>query len=542
MGKVRSVLIRGTNASDPSTMEEPEPDNEFTRQMWLEEMINDEEFNEDVQSDIEKYKSAVRVTANPDKLHIHMSGHSHIDIAWKWRYEQTRQKGLLTLKKALIHGQLFPGQFTYSNSEPILLEWIMQDAPEVFEDIKNAVNDGTIELVGGAFVEPDCMMPCGEAFVRQRLYGQKFYQDHFNRIANVEWFLDSFGYNVGLPQLILKCGGTSFWTNKITWNRITVFPFVNFWWESPDGSQLLTANFHMGYGTFDNWIKYEIGRHPIKEGGKRKWDYRDNYEDICDEIDDDPDNIIPPIGCFFGAGDGGHGPMHREVAFAQIAAKNGFGKWSRAETFFDELREYGDKLPIWNDELYLEYHQGTFSVHFEVKRNNQYFERKLIGIEQLFSLLSVSDGSYVYPQDRLETLWKVVCLNHFHNVLPGSSIPEVYDDVCELWKEMNEGIDEIFNEWNATSAVPEGTQITISNPVAWDRTSPAFIPLALFEYAGELDADGKPPYVKLTRIDKDEVLIGQPVAAERGDKDDTKNRWMVGPRIITFLRNLMLSH
>ena len=114
------------------------------------------------------------------------------------------------------------------------------------------------------------------------------------------------------------------------------------------------------------------------------------------------------------------------------------------ETFFDELREYGDQLPIWNDEFYLEYHQGTFSVHFEVKRHNQYFERKLIGIEQLFSLLSVSDGSYVYPQDQLETLWKVVCLNHFHDVLPGNSIPEVYDDVCELWKEMNEGIDEIF--------------------------------------------------------------------------------------------------
>jgi alpha-mannosidase len=510
----------GSKRLDPSNMKEPDAENDFSRKMWLEDVAEDDEFYEDIKSEIEEWKKSIQVTSNPDKLDIHLVGQSHIDMAWKWRYEQTRQKGVMTFEKAIYHAKKFPNEFCYAASEPVLIQWLLEDAPKVYEELKEVVKTGGVELVGGSWVEPDCMMPSGEAFVRQRLYGMRFYQKHFNILPKVEWFLDSFGYNIGLPQILKKSGAEYFWTSKITWNRQTIYPFVNFWWESPDGTQLLTSNFQQGWAPLNSWIRFEIGRHPIKEGGRRKWDYTIDYEDIDEEIDDDPDKVIPPIGIFAGKGNGGHGPTHQEVAFNQAVVKSGFAKWSRAENFFKALEAYGDKLPIWADELYLEYHRGTFSVHFEVKRHNRYYENKIVAVENLAALLAISSESYTYPVDKFEAVWKTVLLNQFHDVLPGSSIPEVYDDIWDMWNECNEGIDKLIQGWAKSIAVPKGTQITFSNPLAWARESPAFIPISA---VSAVSGEGKPPYIKLIDVSNESnVIIGQPIEAESGDQDDTK--------------------
>jgi alpha-mannosidase len=513
----------GNKRLDPSILNEPLQDNDYSKKMWLEDVAEDEDFYDDAKSELDSWKKLVAQTANPEKLDIHIVGQSHIDMAWKWRYEQTRQKDIITFEKAIMHAKKFPGQFCYAASEPVLIQWLIEDAPKVYSELKSVIQSGGVELVGGSWVEPDCMMPSGEAFVRQRLYGMKFYNDHFGILPKVEWFLDSFGYNYGLPQILKKSGAEYFWTSKITWNRQTIFPFVNFWWKSPDGTKLLTANFQQNWAPLNSWIRFEIGRHPIKEGGKIEWDYRDDYENIDEEIDDDPENIIPPVGIFFGKGDGGHGPTHQEVAFAQAAVKSGWVKWSTAENFFKALEQYGEKLPVWNDELYLEYHRGTFSVHFEVKRHNRYFEHKLVALENIASILSLTNPEYKYPQKLLETTWKIVLLNQFHDVLPGSSIPEVYDDVFDMWAECNENIGLMIQELTKSMALPEGSQLVISNPLSWKRTSPAFIPLSALTPVPALDSAGKPPYLRL--IDQNEpskVIYAQPVAAEKGTLDDTR--------------------
>ena len=134
------------------------------------------------------------------------------------------------------------------------------------------MKNGGIELVGGSYVEPDCMMPSGEAFVRERLYGMRFYKENFGVLPEVEWFLDSFGYNWGLPQILVKSGAKYFWTTKITWNLQTNFPFVYFWWEGPDGTRILTANFGMGFGPLHRWLYTEPGRRPLKPGGQKVWE------------------------------------------------------------------------------------------------------------------------------------------------------------------------------------------------------------------------------------------------------------------------------
>ena len=190
----------GSERLDGSGLEEPDTDTEEVAHYWYENpeiksKLKDEEgiklstWNIDI---IERYPKS--------EMSFHLVGQSHIDIAWLWRIEQTRKKSIVTFKKAVFHTKRFPKSYCFALSEPILLEWILEDDPELFKEIQLSVIDGGIELVGGSYVEPDCMMPCGEAVTRGRLYGQRFFFKHFNRLPKVEWFLDSCGYSAGLPQ------------------------------------------------------------------------------------------------------------------------------------------------------------------------------------------------------------------------------------------------------------------------------------------------------------------------------------------------------
>jgi len=214
----------GNERLDPKTLVEPDPDNEQTKKMWLEEMVKDEHFIADQKKKIESWQKIVGQTMNPSELQVHLTGESHIDCAWLWRFEQTRQKAAITFKHAIEHARMYPGQFNFALSEPLLLDWIKEDDPSLFKEIQETVKSGEIELVGGSYVEPDCMLPSGEAFVRERLYGMRFCNEHFGKMPTVEWFLDSFGYNWGLPQILAKSGAKYFWTTKITWNMYTRFP------------------------------------------------------------------------------------------------------------------------------------------------------------------------------------------------------------------------------------------------------------------------------------------------------------------------------
>jgi alpha-mannosidase len=505
-------------------MSEPDKDSEATRKLWLEDLVGDPDFQAEVAESVEKWKAIISRSTDPLKLDIHLVGESHIDVAWRWRYEQTRKKAAVTLRKALVHAKMFPGTFNYALSEPVLLEWIKEDDPALFEAIKVEVKRGGIELVGGAYVEPDCMMPSGEAFTRQRLYGQMFYRDHFGILPEVEWFLDSFGYNWGLPQILAKSGAKYFWTSKMTWNLITKFPFVYFWWEGPDGTRLKTANFHMGSGGFDTWCVYEFGRRPLKKGARKVWDYTVDYEEIAEQTEEK--EICPIVGHFSGAGDGGHGPTHREVATYNEYARSGFAQWSKVNDFFHELDPWYERFPVWKDELYLENHQGTFSVHAEVKRHNRLHENALTAIETMCTAVSLSNAKYMFPAGEIATIWKTVLKGQFHDVLPGSSIPEVYDDAMDDWDEIDSalaairaGVAKALSRKAAPKVkeAPHSVDVLLFNPVSWERSSPVFIPVSVFKTKVPLDGASKPSWARVQLASGSgsmQEALAQPVAAE----------------------------
>jgi alpha-mannosidase len=499
---------------DTLKLEEPDVDTEKERLKWF---GGKREVKLDMM--IKRWKKIVSQTTDLENLIIHMIGQSHIDIAWMWRFEQTRKKAIITFRKAIFHSKMFPDTFHFALSEPILLEWIKEDDPKLFEEIKEFVKKGNIELVGGSYVEPDCMMPTGESFIRQRLYGMRFYRDNFDLLPQVEWFLDSFGYNYGLPQILTKSGAKYFWTTKLTWNQQTIFPFVNFWWQGADGTQILTCNFGMGMIPINDWCKYEIGRHLLKQEGNRTWNYALGYECLKDHISE---TICPHIGCFFGLGDGGHGPTHKEVAFANKQAKLSIFKWSYVHDFFKEIERFSRDLPIWNDEMYLENHRGCFSNHSEVKRHNRKYENCLISLEELTSLIHITDLIKSYPQKKFEQLWKITLKNQFHDVLPGSSIPEVYDDCYDDWcfqdREINTLITNIGIDLSSHHQFGEGDNefyFYLFNPLSWERKARVFIPAELLRDKLKRKTNEQLNYAMLEILDgSNRTAVCQPVINE----------------------------
>ncbi|MCK5341816.1 MAG: hypothetical protein KAR20_00350, partial [Candidatus Heimdallarchaeota archaeon] len=373
--------------------------------------------------------------------------------------------------------------------------------------------------------EPDCMMPSGESFVRQRLYGMRFFRDNFGHLPKVEWFLDSFGYNYGLPQILIKSGAKFFWTTKITWNRNTTFPFVNFWWEGPDGTRILMANFEMNMHPITKWAKYYLGHHLLKKDGKKVWNYSMDYSTLKEHVEEE---LCPHVGCFFGKGDGGHGPTHKEVAYANEQAKLSMFKWSRVETFYEEIKKYSEMFPIWNDELYLEYHRGCFSNHAEVKRHNRKYENAIISLETLALMTSLLNSEYHYPVNTIEMLWKTTLKNQFHDVLPGSSIPEVFDDCWDDWIEQDNMIENVINDVAIALTYPKSsegkdnaTEMILFNPVAWERNSRIFIPLSVFKETLNLDENGKSNYATIKILNGDDTEYScQPIAAELDNEID----------------------
>jgi len=544
----KSGHYSGNRRLDVSECKEPIKDDAEEREKWLEGGRKVR-----LKRKLKRWRNNISITVDPENLLVHLVGQSHIDVAWMWRIEQTRKKAQVTFRKAILHSELFPDWFHFALSQPILLEWIKEDNPPLFRKIQEKVKSGNIELVGGSYVEPDCMMPSAEAMIRQRLYGMRFYKTHFNTLPKIEWFLDSFGYNYGLPQILAKSGVEYFWTTKLTWNRDTTFPFVHFWWKSPDGTELLTCNFHYDPQVLEMWEDFEVGRHLLKKNGKKVWKYADDYDKLEEHVE--KKEICPHVGFFFGQSDGGHGPTHQEVAEANKLSRLSWFKWSSVGEFFNVIEEYSDRFPVWDDELYLEFHRGCFSNHPRVKRYNRKYETLLTSLERLEVLIRLYNSTYRIPLEDMEDLWKTTLKNQFHDILPGSSIPEVYDDCWEDWcrqDEKIEGLKSQIGDYLTKNGKEEPedscTYLFLYNPISWERKGRVFIPTSVFPNSLSINKNEKPQYAIISLLsDNNNEYICQPVAADpEGSIDPHPTGWWtvlsLAPLSITAAKIELISN
>ncbi len=357
-----------------------------------------------------------------DEFNLYCIGHSHLDACWLWTKLSTIRRTVITFQQNIEYFEKYPF-YSFSQTSPQYYDWIRRLKPDLFQKIKDYEKLGRWEIIGGMWVEPDLNLPNGESLVRQRLYGQLFFLEHFGKIARIESLEDSFGFNAQLPQILVKSGAEVFWTTKITWNDLTEFPFANFLWRGIDGSEIFTHMYKCNWSVFVALSVYKRSGRKIKNPDL-VFDSLTEKENIESHLSDD---WVKTCGIFFGLGDGGMGPLKEEIELLGNLARGKHLKFCNFEQYFRILRrECGDVLPIWNDELYLENHRGVYTTQANTKKLNRSCEISLRNWEILSSLSNIFLKNYCYPFQEIERSWKILLFNQFHDILPGSSIQDVY--------------------------------------------------------------------------------------------------------------------
>ncbi|HET7658724.1 MAG TPA: alpha-mannosidase, partial [Bacillales bacterium] len=287
-------------------------------------------------------------------------GHSHIDMAWLWRLSHTREKASRTFSTVLHLMRQYP-EYRYIHTSPQLYQFIKKDYPEIYENVKGKIRSGEWEITGGMWVEPDTNLPSGESLIRQILFGKRFMREEFGVDTKVVWLPDVFGYTWALPQIMKKSGMDYFMTTKISWNQFNRFPYDTFKWRGIDGTEILTHFITTPeFGNPSYTYNGEIDPKSIKG----IWNLY-KQKDVNDEL------LLA-----YGWGDGGGGPT-KGMLEARRVMKNlpGFPKVTtgKAEPYFERLdkRLAGQELALWDGELYLEYHRGTYTSQAALKRGNR---------------------------------------------------------------------------------------------------------------------------------------------------------------------------
>ncbi|MBV8433760.1 MAG: alpha-mannosidase [Candidatus Eremiobacteraeota bacterium] len=353
-------------------------------------------------------------------------GHSHLDVAWLWTYDDAKRKALRTFANAVALLES-DRAFVFMQSQPQLFEFVREADAAFFARVAEYAARGRFDAdVAALWVEPDCNVPSGESLLRQMLFAHRYCVEHFGIEPSIAWLPDTFGFARTLPSLLAHAGIPYFATTKLSWNDTTRFPYEQFRWRGPDGAEVLGASF-AGMDSGTNAVAAERARQ------RRE-----------------------PL--VVGYGDGGGGPTREQLHEARA-----LGRWERPRAWFERLDARRGSLPVHDDELYLEYHRGVFTTHHDIKAENASLERRLRDAEeQVAWCVAVRAPHDVLTRMRaaLHDAWRVVLRNQFHDVLPGTSIEDVYADARREYLQAHESIDAASQMARATLPQPARTPAT----------------------------------------------------------------------------------
>jgi alpha-mannosidase len=420
--------------------------------------------NRTLQSEVEKFDKHTPVT-------VTAIGHTHIDVAWLWRLKHTREKAARSFSTVLRLMERYPDYY-FLQSQPQLYSYIKKDYPEIFEQIKERIEDGLWEIDGGMWLEADCNIPSGESIVRQLLYGTQFMKNEFGKEPNYLWLPDVFGYSWALPQILVKSNLKTFMTTKISWNQFNRMPHDTFWWKGIDGSEILTHFITTPEPEDYNTDSFHYTYNGVLEPKTVKGTY-DNYIDK---------NINQELLLSYGHGDGGGG-VNREMLEQRRRLDKIPGlphvKTGSAKQYFEKLHETVENtdeyVHTWDGELYLEYHRGTYTSQAFVKHMNRKLELGYRDAEFLRLWALKEKEQIEYPMEKLHEGWEIILRNQFHDIIPGSSIHEVYEDAKVEYGEAQEILAAIKSEFLGKVVKNNQFDWTIFNSNAWDRSDFVFI-------------------------------------------------------------------
>ncbi len=357
-------------------------------------------------------------------VNVYCVGHTHIDVAWLWRLKHTREKCSRSFSTVFRLMELYP-EYIFLQTQPQLYEYMKEEFPEIYGQIKERVKEGRWEVDGGMWVEADCNLTSGESLTRQILIGSKFIKDEFGKEVEYLWLPDVFGYSWALPQILKKAGIHTFMTTKISWNQYNRMPHDTFWWKGIDGSEILTH--------------FITTPEPWNEPGS--WFYTYNGKLLPSTVKGvwgqySEKQVNKDLLISFGFGDGGGGVNRDMLEYRRRMDKiPGLPhvKMSTAGEYFRKLHntveDTDQYVHTWDGELYLEYHRGTYTSQGYNKRMNRKMELLYRRAEWLTVMASLQGGSLGQAkQEELTKGWKHILTNQFHDIIPGSSIHEVYED------------------------------------------------------------------------------------------------------------------
>lgn len=346
----------------------------------------------------------------PKSKTLYMIGNAHLDLVWLWQWQEGFQEAKATFR-AVLDLMSECESFLFTSSSAAVYEWIEYNEPSMFAEISQRIAEGRWEIAGGWWVQPDCNLPCGESFVRQGLYGQRYFARKFGVTATVGYNVDSFGHAASLPQILLKSGLSSYVFTRPHPHEQRLVSRL-FWWESDDGSRVLSFRIPYEYNTGSEGIELQVDRCAAE------------FTDTLNELM-----------CFYGVGNHGGGPTRKNLASIQaMEADPNYPRLvlSTPSRYFESMKSKSRDLPVVHDEL--QHHAtGCYSAHSGIKRWNRQAENLLLVAEKLSSLAScLADARY--PDD-LDRAWKDVLFNQFHDILAGTSIATAYEDARDLYGE-----------------------------------------------------------------------------------------------------------
>ncbi len=336
-----------------------------------------------------------------------MVGNAHLDPVWLWRWTEGYQEARATLTSAVTLIEDNP-DYLFTLDQVVVLEWIEQSDPVLFERIRAAVAGGQLEIVGGWWVEPDCNLPTGESFARQGLLGQRYLADRFGVTATVGCNVDPFGHNVMLPQILTKQGMDSYCFLRPGPHELRL-PSTAFWWQSPDGSRVLA---------------YRIPHEYCGPSG-----------DVGYHVEKSVNQISPDVGdamVFYGVGNHGGGPTRENLkSIRALDSRGQFGRLtlSTPSRYFRHLRDTAADLPTWTGDLQT-HAPGCYSADSRIKALNRRSEQAVLAAER-FAVVARHRAGTPYPAAELTHAWKQLLFHQFHDILPGSAIEQALDEAAE---------------------------------------------------------------------------------------------------------------
>ncbi|MCS7463670.1 alpha-mannosidase [Paenibacillus doosanensis] len=380
-----------------------------------------EPFYASVAAAAERLNEALAALPKQHPVTVRCIGHTHIDVAWLWRLKHTREKAARSFSTVLRLMEKYP-DYIFLQTMPQLYEYIKNDYPDIYDQIKERVREGRWEAGGGMWLEADCNLTSGESLVRQLLYGTRFLKEEFGVDCKYLWLPDVFGYSWALPQILRKSGIDTFMTTKISWNQYNRMPHDTFRWRGIDGTEVLT-HFITTPDDAGGWL-YTYNGEVTARSVAGIWEtYRDKA-------------VNRELLLSYGYGDGGGGVTRDMLELRRrLSTLPGIPHVTtgRADEYFERLHwtvaETKEYVHTWDGELYLELHRGTYTSQAYNKKMNRKLELLAREAEWMGVLGGLQSGDWSrYAHEALTAAWKIVLRNQFHDIIPGSSIHEVYED------------------------------------------------------------------------------------------------------------------